>query len=78
MRGRRRRAPFAAGDELVEEGGVGAKDHAAVGGVGAGGVELVHYDAGGVVEGAWMTFEGSPRDGETEDALAMVTAPLIC
>ena len=42
---------FAAGGEVVELLVVGAEDHAAVAGVGAGGVELVHSDAGRVVKG---------------------------
>jgi len=54
-----------AGDELVEERGVCAEDHAAVAGVGAAGIELVHGDAGGVVEGA-DNFE-AVFDGEAED-----------
>ena len=62
-----------AGDELVEEGRVGAEDHAAVAGVGAAGVELVHSDAGGVVEGVddfEAVFDGEAEDiGDDDDVL---------
>ena len=60
-----------AGDELVEERGVRAEDHAAMAGVGAAGVELVHGDAGGVVEGAddfKAIFDGEAEDvGDDDD-----------
>ncbi len=45
--------------------GVGAEDHAAVAGVGAARVELIHGDAGGVVKG--LNDLEAVIDGEAED-----------
>ncbi len=59
------RGSLGTGDELVEERGIGAEDHAAVAGVRAAGVELVHGDAGGVVKRA-DDFE-AVLDGEAKD-----------